>query len=451
MKVTKKNREPRAPRLGSSHLGPEAEKVPPPPPAYRSAASTESLYMSASESAASSALCDAWSSCPAPFWHTCPYTWISPPLLPGMMQWESSGVLASWAEPAVDGTPLTWPVLVVLVVLVVLDDPGGRRHRAAGVVGGEGGVTRRDRVPVDRDEALVGLRHRHGRPGLHGRHLALGGEGLRRVEVPRGGGGGSGGGGGGVAGVAEVAHGAGAQRGQQLPLPHHLHHLLVGEAVVGLQPVAEDLPQHHAERPDVRVRAELAVRDGLRRHPADGQQRLGVQAVVVRGVDGPGEAQVRDLDVQLLAHQNVPGRQVFVGVEVAAQVLHPSRHLGQKQRENHTEEVQEAGKVQRPDEFRSHLDGHVQEVLKKTHLDGHVQEVLKKTHLDGHVQEVLKKTHLDGHVQEVPVVQAGLHRAVLVAAAADVGVRRAHDEELVEMKKKSSAMANGIATLGTRM
>jgi len=31
------------------------------------------------------------------------------------------------------------------------------------------------------------------------------------------------------------------------------------------------------------------------------------------------------------------------------------------------------------------------------------------------------------------VVQAGLHRAVLVAAAADVGVRRAHDEELVEV------------------
>jgi len=90
--------------------------------------------------------------------------------------------------------------------------------------------------------------------------------------------------------------------GQQLPLPHHLHHLLVGEAVVGLQPVAEDLPQHHAERPDVRVRAELAVRDGLRRHPADGQQRFGMQAVVVRGVDGSGETEVRDLDVELLAH-----------------------------------------------------------------------------------------------------------------------------------------------------
>lgn len=41
--------------------------------------------------------------------------------------------------------------------------------------------------------------------------------------------------------------------------------------------------------------------------------------------------------------------------------------------------------------------------------------------------------HLYGHMQEVAVIQAGLHRAVLIAAAADVGVRRAHDEELVKV------------------
>lgn len=75
-------------------------------------------------------------------------------------------------------------------------------------VGGEGGVPWRDRVPVDGDEALVGLRHGHGRPGLNRAHLARGGDGLGRVEVTCSRGGSSR-----VAGVAEVAHGAGAQRG----------------------------------------------------------------------------------------------------------------------------------------------------------------------------------------------------------------------------------------------
>lgn len=69
--------------------------------------------------------------------------------------------------------------------------------------------------------------------------------------------------------------------GQQLPLSHHLHHFLVGEAIVGLQAVAEDLPQHDSERPDVRVCGELAVRDGLGGHPADWQQGFGLEAVVV--------------------------------------------------------------------------------------------------------------------------------------------------------------------------
>lgn len=87
---------------------------------------------------------------------------------------------------------------------VVLDDPGG--WDGGGEVGGEGGVALWDWVPVDGDEALVGLRHGHGSPGSHRRHLARCGEGLGRVEV-------AGGSGGGVARVAEVADGAGAQRG----------------------------------------------------------------------------------------------------------------------------------------------------------------------------------------------------------------------------------------------
>ena len=123
--------------------------------------------------------------------------------------------------------------------------------------------------------------------------------------------------------------GAVLRAGQQLPLPHHLHHLLVGEAVVGLQAVAEDLPQHHSEGPDVRVRGVLAVGDGLGRHPADGQQRLGLDAEVVRRVDLSGQTQVRNLDVKLLAHEDVPSREVFVDVEVTGQVLHPSSHLEQ--------------------------------------------------------------------------------------------------------------------------
>lgn len=41
--------------------------------------------------------------------------------------------------------------------------------------------------------------------------------------------------------------------------------------------------------------------------------------------------------------------------------------------------------------------------------------------------------HLYGHMQEVAVIQAGFDRPVLVTAAADVRVRRAHDEELVEV------------------
>lgn len=68
---------------------------------YRSAAMIVSLYISTSESEVRSADVCEWSSCPTPF---CPYPCPPPPC---MMQWESSGVLASWLEPVVEGTPLT--------------------------------------------------------------------------------------------------------------------------------------------------------------------------------------------------------------------------------------------------------------------------------------------------------------------------------------------------------
>lgn len=85
---------------------------------------------------------------------------------------------------------------------VMLDDL--RRRDGGSEVGGERRVSRRNGVPVHRDEALVGLRHGHGRPGRDLGHLARRGDGLGRVEVARRGRG--------EARVAEVADGAGAQR-----------------------------------------------------------------------------------------------------------------------------------------------------------------------------------------------------------------------------------------------
>lgn len=86
---------------------------------------------------------------------------------------------------------------------VMLDDFGGRDGRCE--VGGESCVARGDGVAVDWDEALVGLRHRHGGPGGDLSHLAWRGHGGGRVQVPSWGGG--------EARVAQVTDGAGAQRG----------------------------------------------------------------------------------------------------------------------------------------------------------------------------------------------------------------------------------------------
>lgn len=46
-------------------------------------------------------------------------------------------------------------------------------------------------------------------------------------------------------------------------------HLTVGQLVPGLFAVGENLPEDHAEAPDVALRGELPVHDALRRHPAD--------------------------------------------------------------------------------------------------------------------------------------------------------------------------------------
>lgn len=84
---------------------------------------------------------------------------------------------------------------------VMLDDLS--RRNGGSEVSGKSCISRRDGVPVHRDEALVGLRHGHGRPGRDLSHLARRGDSLGRVEVARRGCG--------EARVAEVADGAGAQ------------------------------------------------------------------------------------------------------------------------------------------------------------------------------------------------------------------------------------------------
>ena len=87
---------------------------------------------------------------------------------------------------------------------MVLDDPGWWDRWSE--VGWKSGVSWWDGVSIDRDKALVGLRHSHWRPGLHRGHLTLRGDSLGLVEVPSSRGSS-------VAGVAEVADGAGTERG----------------------------------------------------------------------------------------------------------------------------------------------------------------------------------------------------------------------------------------------
>jgi len=65
-------------------------------------------------------------------------------------------------------------------------------------------------------------------------------------------------------------------------------HLAVGQLVPRLLAVGEDLPEDHAEAPDVALRGELPVHDALRRHPADGQHRASAHLEEGEG-EGEGE------------------------------------------------------------------------------------------------------------------------------------------------------------------
>lgn len=152
--------------------------------------------------------------------------------------------------------------------------------------------------------------------------------------------------------------------------PHtHTHtlctHLAVRQLVPRLFSIGENLPEDHAEAPDVALRGELPVHDALRGHPADRQhgapadlrQQMqepyrhsrgertqpvlksvvyetaglvsisATHSVVICAVDVSGHAKVPDLDHEVLPHQTVASGQVPVDEVQGRQVDHPRRDL----------------------------------------------------------------------------------------------------------------------------
>ena len=79
---------------------------------------------------------------------------------------------------------------------------------------------------------------------------------------------------------------------QHPPLRDVPHHLLVTEAVVGVEGEGEDLPEHDAEGPHVRLGGELVVEDGLEGHPADGDGVVFTAVVERPRVDTAGQPKV---------------------------------------------------------------------------------------------------------------------------------------------------------------
>lgn len=68
----------------------------------------------------------------------------------------------------------------------------------------------------------------------------------------------------------ERKKGKGAEGKAQGPRMPGRADLGIGELVPGLLSVGEDLPEHNPEAPHITLSAELAVKDTLRRHPANG-------------------------------------------------------------------------------------------------------------------------------------------------------------------------------------
>ena len=91
---------------------------------------------------------------------------------------------------------------------------------------------------------------------------------------------------------------------------HLLERLGIAKRRVGLLAFREELDEKNAKRPNIRLRAEAAIKRCFRRGPLD--RELGAGASDVFRVDKPGEAEIGDFDDVVCANEDVPRRQVAV-------------------------------------------------------------------------------------------------------------------------------------------
>lgn len=93
---------------------------------------------------------------------------------------------------------------------------------------------------------------------------------------------------------------------EQLAIAYHLDHFRVRAASVRLSAIVEDFPQTDTETPDVGLLSVSAEKEGIWRHPSNGQ-RLHLELVVVLCVVVfvLGDEIDADLDGQVVAHQDI--------------------------------------------------------------------------------------------------------------------------------------------------
>ena len=119
---------------------------------------------------------------------------------------------------------------------------------------------------------------------------------------------------------------------------HEVERLLVGHPGVRRLAALEDLPEHDAEAPHVRLGREAPVQDRLRRGPLDGAEPR--RRLVLARADGAAQPKVGDLhgeDVVLPArHEQVARGEVAVDDAVVREVVHP-RAGADREREQRVE------------------------------------------------------------------------------------------------------------------
>jgi len=89
--------------------------------------------------------------------------------------------------------------------------------------------------------------------------------------------------------------------------------------LVGTQ--SDDLPQQHAERPDVTVSRVDAVTNRLNRHPLERQAPARQLTVLVSSVDDSSKPKVAHFHRLVVAQQHVAGRQITMHKVAFRQVL----------------------------------------------------------------------------------------------------------------------------------